>query len=188
MKKIILLIFAIHFISCRVENKKDSTIIESEISETNRATTSIIDNKSDDFKISDEVFNNWLQVGIGEKLVNSRMGGKYSIRKIGYSEVDGYYYEEWVYPVDGTKLLMQSEEPESERSVSEITIKSPSNLTNLQGIGIGSSRDDILKVYPNAAQTDTSPDIMVAGNIYEGIFFTIKKDKISEIFVGSLAE
>lgn len=187
--KLQFVIIILCFISCKNESESSNHIkVNTTLNRPVKNTTAALNSDQQSFTAPLEVFNNWLKAGITEKLIITKLGAGHTILSGEYSEVNGYYQEKWEYPEHGVTLLMQSEEPDSDKTVSEITITEPFGLKTSKGIGIGSSKNEIYKYYPTANQNDVDDDIIVVGDIYYGLFFTIRDNKVSKIFIGALAE
>ena len=85
---------------------------------------------------------------------------------------------------------MTSEYRETPQSIGEIFLKAPGTYKTRLGIGIGSTRVELLAAYGKLRDPEfpSSKEEFVAGSVYGGVIFTLKKDKVSQIFVGADAE
>jgi len=145
--------------------------------------------KSIEFNYATETLGNWLKIGTEEKTVKAKIGEDFKVSVLGESQVSGFYEEEWLFAKQGLKLLMESENPESQKTVAQFTVTAPSKLKTLKGIGIGSTKAEILSAYHGQINTEeATDDTIIVGSIYEGLFFTMKKDIVEEIFIGAIAE
>lgn len=81
-------------------------------------------------------------------------------------------------------------------TVSSITIAPPSKLTTSRGVGIGTTRAEVERIYKASLGTGrqpgepdtTSPESLVIGSVYGGTFFSFTDGKVTQIFVGAGAE
>ncbi len=105
-------------------------------------------------------------------------------------EATGDWTQDWSYSAQGLKLTMSSAKKGGAKTVSTITATGACKLTTARGIKIGSSLADLRKAYANVESKDDSQPgkTFVAGSIYGGVIFTLKGDKVSQIFVGAAAE
>ena len=108
------------------------------------------------------------------------------------SEATAETIQEWSYPDRGLKLAMADDDKRGQ-SITAITIKAPATFKTRLGIGIGSSRKEVLGAYGKLRDPEfpsgDNEEVFLAGSIYGGVFFTFnKKDQVSEIFVGAGAE
>lgn len=69
-----------------------------------------------------------------------------------------------------------------------ITIYGESDLKTSRGIGIGDSRNSVLKAYQAEIYDQENKEGLIAGTIYGGVIFTFENDKVKSIFVGAGAE
>ena len=73
--------------------------------------------------------------------------------------------------------------------VESIGIKAPSTLVTSRGILIGSSKADVKKNYQHSTEgSGNDPNAYLVGSPYGGELFTFKHGKVSEIFLGQMAE
>ncbi len=102
----------------------------------------------------------------------------------------GLYVSNWEYKEKGITLQMASEEKKGKMKVNSISITAPCNLKTARGIGIGSNKEDVKKVYANCPidKDFTTEDQLVIGSVYGGIFFSFKDGKVKGIFLGAGAE
>jgi len=104
-------------------------------------------------------------------------------------EVDGFYHQDWKYPRCGLILDMTSTDENSTKSIESITLIAPSTLKTRYGVGIGTSKEEVIKIYKDYLnKVHSSENILVAGSIYGGVIFTFEEDKVVNIFLGVAAE
>ena len=111
--------------------------------------------------------------------------------RISFEGATGEYYHHWFYPEQGLKVAMSSSTRKGAQSIYRFWVRAPSSFTTRFGVGIGSSRKDVLKFYGKLRDLewlDGDDNSFVAGSVYGGVFFTFTADKVSEIFVGASAE
>jgi hypothetical protein len=73
--------------------------------------------------------------------------------------------------------------------VERFTVTAPCEWKTPQGIGIGSSEQEVRKIYgPLLDAGSQSPAQLVVGTLYDGVIFHLKKGKVDSIFVGAAAE
>jgi len=192
MKLLLFLLLSVAFTSCMKEKSetKQATSTDSVHKTAETKTEPVATNeKSIEFNYATEILGSWLKIGVDEKTVKAKIGEDFKVSVLGESQVSGFYEEEWLFAKQGLKLLMESENPESQKTIAQFTVTAPSTLKTLKGIGIGSTRAEILSAYHGQINTEeATDDTIIVGSIYEGLFFTMKKDIVEEIFIGAIAE
>jgi hypothetical protein len=150
---------------------------------------------------NDDGFKVMLDEKIGEVTVSSTtdevvqlLGEPKKKGRIQMSEASGDDLQTWSYPAHGLSIEMAIDDRKTGKgSVAAISMKAPATLKTRLGIGIGSTRKEVLDAYGKLRDPEfpsgTDEEVFLAGSIYGGVFFTFnKKDKVSEIFVGAGAE
>lgn len=101
----------------------------------------------------------------------------------------GDYVSTWVFADLGVRAKMSSAEENLAPTLSALTITPPALLKTPEEIGIGSAKDAVTAAYGPAVNAEEStPQRIVVGSVFGGIIFTMKNEKVSEIFVGAAAE
>ena len=87
----------------------------------------------------------------------------------------------------GVQLVVSCEKT---GDVGSIRVFSPSTLKTKRGIAIGDTADAVKKAYGDALDPQSEPDEhnIVAGSVYGGLGFTLKDGKVTEMFLGAMAE
>lgn len=133
-----------------------------------------------------------LHYGMPASVAIKLVGQPSSRGSIEMEEATGSYVQSWTYKDQGLDLVMAAGTRKGSQTIYMITVAAPSTLKTHKGIGIGSSRKDVLAAYgtlrdPEDPSGDQA-DVFIAGSIYGGVFFTMVADKVSEIFIGAGAE
>lgn len=101
---------------------------------------------------------------------------------------DGLYHSDWRYPAAGVLVGTSAPERSGPWEVFSVALKSPAKLKSARGIGIGSTRQELMATYRRDAHQDPSGSVLV-GNEYDGLMFQFDRhDRVAEIFLGALAE
>lgn len=103
---------------------------------------------------------------------------------------DGLVHQSWSYPSKGLAFDLVKDDSGVFKA-DALTITKPSALKTLRGIGIGSSRKEVMKAYGkeiDPKETDSESDRIVAGTVYGGVIFTLNSNKVTSIFIGAAAE
>jgi len=192
MKPYLFLLLSVTFTSCMKEKSETKQVTNTDsihkTSET-KAETITANEKSIEFNYATETLGGWLKIGVDEKTIKAKLGEDCKLSVLGESQVSGFYEEEWLFAKQGIKLIMESENPESQKTVAQFSVMAPSKLKTLKGIGIGSTKAEILSAYHGHINTEeATDDTIIVGSIYEGLFFTMKKDIVEEMFIGAIAE
>ena len=87
-------------------------------------------------------------------------------------------------------LGIASEKSDREGAVFSIKITIPSRLKTKRGIGIGDTYEQVRKIYQQYEDRENSisSKTFVAGSIYGGLIFTFKNNRVTQIYLGSVAE
>lgn len=100
---------------------------------------------------------------------------------------DALQHQDWNYNEQGISFDMTKEE--GHQIVNSIHVTSPFMEKTDKGIGVGSTKYDVLKAYEEHIDLEESNDNrIVVGSIYGGIFFRIENGEVSSIFIGAGAE
>lgn len=93
------------------------------------------------------------------------------------------------YPKHGLVVTLAREKKATVWRVERFLVKAPCAWKTPQAIGIGSSEQDVRKVYGQLLDSDSqTPEQLVVGTVYDGVIFHLKKGKVDSIFVGAAAE
>ncbi|WP_038170806.1 hypothetical protein [Verrucomicrobium sp. BvORR106] len=105
-------------------------------------------------------------------------------------EAIGEHVQEWQYPAQGVTLQMASVKKGGAKKVLCVAQKAPGALATRKGLRIGSSEAEVRKAYGALEDKEASRkgEIFVAGTVYGGLVFHFEKGKVSEIFLGAMAE
>jgi hypothetical protein len=105
-------------------------------------------------------------------------------------EAIGEHVQEWLYPTLGLTLQMASVKKGGTKKVFSIAQTTPGTLATRKGLRIGSSEAEVRKAYGALEDKEASRkgEIFVAGTVYGGLVFHFEKGKVSEIFLGAMAE
>lgn len=103
---------------------------------------------------------------------------------------DGLYHQKWNYPQQGIVLDMAAETEQGSASISSVRIQAPSQLKTQRGIGIGDSSAKVKQAYAEEEDeaAPISAEYFVAGSVYGGLIFTFEDNKVTEMFLGAIAE
>ena len=134
----------------------------------------------------------FIKIGVVSGDILKKLGRPEKKSKLEVWGADGEEHQTWYYQAKGIELDLVGSE--SKQAVNMITISSPCNLKSKRGIGIGSTRDEVLKAYKKEIDLSevraslTDSDELVAGTVYDGLIFDIVDDRVSSIFIGAAAE
>jgi hypothetical protein len=104
---------------------------------------------------------------------------------------DGLFHEDWTWKENGMAINMSFDNKniDSTLSVFSITAKAPCDFKTKAGIGIGSRYAEAEAAYKNSIDPyTTNKDQITVGDLYDGIIFSFKDDKVIKIFLGAAAE
>lgn len=189
MKRILLLIFIALLIGCKEkanqENNESELIINTSTIEV-QEIKHISNDELENFKFENEIFDNWLNLGIAESEIIKNLG--IAAKDTSYfNEVNGYNGKDIFYLKKDLKIILN--DSSKNYVVEQIEIGTKSNLKNKFNIGIGSNYEDVFKVYSKYVNKEESnQESIVIGDMYFGLIFFFKDKKVNEIILGSLAE
>ena len=110
-------------------------------------------------------------------------------------EAFGEAVQAWTFTGSGFSANMISGELGAPKTVHSITLEAPSTLKTEHGIGIGSTKKEVITAYADyktekeeAQELSKKGVIYLVGSIYGGMVFTFEEGKISKIFLGASAE
>ena len=74
--------------------------------------------------------------------------------------------------------------------VQSIRVTAPFSGASRRGIALGATAEAVTKAYANVLSEEDPPDAdgIVAGSIYGGLVFTLENGKVTEMFLGAMAE
>ncbi len=133
-----------------------------------------------------------LSEGMAAADVLAKLGEPGKRGRISEEEATGLFLQTWDYPDQGLTVMMGAPARRGPQTIHSLQIVAPSTLTTRLGVGIGSPRKDVLARYGKFRDPDDpsgdAEEVFIAGSVYGGIFFTMKADKVVEIFMGAGAE
>lgn len=128
-------------------------------------------------------------LGLSEKVVKQEMECPVTYGEDELWGVDDLYHQNWNYSDCGISFDMTSSKKGGEKLIESITIEKPSRLKTDKGIGIGSTEQEVMKVYQSRwSKGESRPDMFVVDSIFGGILIYFEDGKVERIFVGAAAE
>lgn len=117
------------------------------------------------------------------------LGEPASKSKIVLEGATGDYVQRWEYPAQDLVIAMGATTRKGKQTVKSITAGPKCPLPASWGLRIGSTRDEVKKVYGRHHDpVFTNEDELVAGSIYWGAMYTFEDGKVARIFIGAAAE
>ncbi|MGA2400731.1 MAG: hypothetical protein ABSG91_03375 [Syntrophobacteraceae bacterium] len=132
-----------------------------------------------------------LRLGLAEKEVARNISCKPKKGKEVFEGATGEYVQMWKHAECGIVLKMGSERKGGKKVVESITVTGPGNLVTGRGIHIGSTEEEVIKVYGRYRDDDGGTGKgrkFVAGSIYDGMIFDFEDGRVVRIFLGAAAE
>lgn len=141
-------------------------------------------------KIDIESFGD-IRIGLTADETEKILGKPGSKSKAVKWEADGLMHEEWGWKDKGLVVNMSSD-PENKTSpkvIASITANAGCPYKTKAGVGVGSTYDEIQAAYKNNInKEETGDDQIIIGSMYGGIVFTMKDNKVLNVFLGAAAE
>lgn len=103
---------------------------------------------------------------------------------------DGLEHQTWYYSSKGIELGL-SKNDESKQVIYSVKLEKPCILKTSRGIGIGSTKAEVLDAYKkeiDPVENGGGSSAIVAGTVYGGLIFTLENDIVASIFIGAAAE
>jgi len=131
-----------------------------------------------------------LKIGLDIKQVVDMLGPPFQKTKAQFWGADGGYHSDWIYVSKGIVLNINRipDHPDKKyhlNRVEGIVVESPCKLRTQRNIGIGSTRQEVLKAYQKAIAKPQEKGRLLAGSYLGGITFTFQDNKVSKIFFGA---
>lgn len=136
-----------------------------------------------------ESLGEWLKIGLTETEILTRLGTPSEKKEDLFWGAIGMYVQKWEYGDRGIRLQMQSEQPGEPKQVLSIVITEPCELKTNAGMGIGSSKEEVVQAYRHYQDPYSHPESesFVAGTAYGGLIFSFENNRVKEIFIGVAA-
>ena len=128
----------------------------------------------------------FLKIGLAAAEVLAGLGEPADKSPIRIWGADGLEHQKWRYPAKGIEFDMVKRD--GAFLVNMIRITTPCEYKTKQGIGIGSSAQEVQAAYTNKLNPAYNDTKLVAGTIYGGIIFGLDGGAVSSIFIGAAAE
>ncbi|NWJ42591.1 MAG: hypothetical protein HXX12_16635 [Geothrix sp.] len=144
----------------------------------------------DNFKFMHSERIGALRIGMPRKDVLHVLAGTPVSGPIELWEADGNYYQLLDFQSLGVKIYLVSPSKSGAQIIASIRITSPCTLATKRGIHLGSSEQDVIKLYKSQQNKEDSElgTSFVAGSVYGGLIFQFSKGKVSQIFLGPASE
>ncbi|HXE73600.1 MAG TPA: hypothetical protein VNO81_13145 [Candidatus Nitrosotenuis sp.] len=130
-----------------------------------------------------------LKIGLPQARVLALLGPPADQSEENYEAATGRWVQTWSYPSQGLILKMGGQRQGSPKALDDVQAYGPCRLKTARGIGIGSTRAEVLSAYQGLIDPSLSQESqVVVGSIYGGLIFTFREGKVSRIFLGAAAE
>ncbi|MBX3166905.1 MAG: hypothetical protein KF760_05820 [Candidatus Eremiobacteraeota bacterium] len=101
----------------------------------------------------------------------------------------GLTVKDQTFKKQGVVVTLSREKKARVWRVERFVVTAPCAWKTPQGIGVGSTDQEVRKVYGQLLDAESqAAGQLVVGTIYDGVIFHIKKGKVESIFVGAAAE
>ena len=199
----LLLLCSVVLLACERQDRKMSDGSGNERSISGTESSSNVDNKDN---VPGQHSSDASKEVSGESVEDEKVGPLYLgqaasdvVEKVGEPEnttemqvwgVDGMERQTWKYLSQGISLTMLND-PEQGLVTDQINLTQKATLKTERGIGVGSSREDVVNAYADnlaSGYEGAGDESVVVGSIYGGIVFTFKENRVTEMFVGAAAE
>lgn len=101
----------------------------------------------------------------------------------------GLQVQEWRYPARGVFVTVSREDASGTPTVERFRVTRPCGHATSKGIKVGDGAAKVKAAYgKQVSAEDSSARSLVVGSVYDGVIFSLKDGKVSEIFVGAAAE
>lgn len=130
-----------------------------------------------------------LKLGMTDQAVIKELGEAEKKSEAIVWGADGLEHQSWYYEAKGIELGMVKYE--GNQIVSTIKLSKSCELNTSRGIGIGSTRNDVIRSYGKEMEPenrDGDSSTLIAGTVYGGVLFAMENDRVTSIFIGAAAE
>ena len=145
---------------------------------------------ADYLKIGFDIMKNeavgFLKIGLAAAEVLAGLGEPADKSPIRIWGADGLEHQTWRYPAKGIEFDMVNRD--GAFMVNRISIARPCDYKTKQGIGIGSSAQEVRAAYTSQLNPEHNDTKLVVGTVYGGIIFGMDGGVVSSIFIGAAAE
>jgi hypothetical protein len=139
----------------------------------------------------DDVFGG-LALGLSEAEIVKLLGAPAKKSQVEQEGATGLWVSTWTWPKLGVTLRMAAEAKGRPAKLDSVQLAAPSKLVNPKGIGIGSLRADVVRVFGPRISTENAasmrPGAIVVDSIFGGVIFDVEKDHVVGVFVGAASE
>jgi hypothetical protein len=98
----------------------------------------------------------------------------------------------WAWPAHGLKVDISLGDAAGGGTVLSISVEAPSTLTTSRGVGIGTPRAEVERIYAEhqteESRASTDDTTFLVGSLYGGTFFWFADGAVTSMFVGAAAE
>jgi hypothetical protein len=189
MKKSLFFLFVLIIcISCsqnQSSNKEQNEIIQEEYVEIAIDETQNFDEIG--FELMESETIGQLQFDMSLEAIEKEVGEPEEKTEFEFWGADGFEHQTRIYQNNTLDIDFIKTE-DGEIVCNMITIYGASDLKTSRNIGIGDSRNAVLKAYQAEIYDRENKEALIAGTIYGGVIFTFENDKVKSIFVGAGAE
>jgi len=189
MKKLFFCFFVLIIsISCEQNqstNKEQSEVIEEDFVEVPVDETKDFDQLGFDLMESETIGK--LQFDMPLAAIETEVGAAEEKTEFELWGADDFEHQTRIYQ-NNTLEIDYIKTEDDEIVCNMITIYGDNELKTSRGIGIGDSRNAVLKVYQQEIYDRDNETALIAGTIYGGVIFTFENDKVKSIFIGAGAE
>jgi hypothetical protein len=131
-----------------------------------------------------------LRLGLAAEEAVAALGAPARRSEPVFEGATGNHVSRWSWPGAGVTLTLASAEEDGPWTVERMELTAPAAFRTPDGIGIGSTRAEVLEAYGASTDPENPPteDTIVLGSLYGGVILTLEAGKVAKVFVGAAAE
>jgi hypothetical protein len=141
-------------------------------------------NLADEFPVDKQAIGP-LRIGMTDKQAIAVLGAPQQRSVAVLMGALGDYESVWAF--GSVTLQMSGAQAKGPFRVASISVSGRSAFKTPAGIGIGSTRDEIVAVYGKYLGASNDPAQVLVGSVYYGLLFTLDGDRVVAIFLGAMA-
>lgn len=129
-----------------------------------------------------------LRAGLSREALIAAFGEPATRTKPEEEGASGEWLTLWTWPAAGVSVTLSAPTEDGVPTARDFTVEAPFAGKTDRGIGLGAEIAAVRAAYADTLDPRASPDTLIAGSVYGGVFFSTTAGRVTGIFVGAGAE